>query len=281
MSAQLPLPLDWCLRWRDGRHSWRRRSDGGFDSRLFDVAPTSEGEARAYVVRHHYSRSYPGTRLRYGLFRRDALVGVAVLSVPVRAEVLTGVFPGLTPYQESLELGRFVLDDAVPANGESWFLARVWELAAADGVRGVVSFSDPVPRTTAAGRPIFPGHVGTIYQASNSLYLGRGRARTLKLLPDGTVLNDRSVAKVAAQDRGHEYVERQLVALGARRPGIGEDMRAWLGEALARVGVRRLAHGGNHRYAFALGNPAERRAIRADLRRRALLPYPKRADRAA
>jgi hypothetical protein len=33
----------------------------------------------------------------------------------------------------------------VPANGESWFLARCWEMAARQGVRGVVSFSDPVP----------------------------------------------------------------------------------------------------------------------------------------
>jgi hypothetical protein len=29
------------------------------------------------------------------------------------------------PYAESLELGRLVLEDAVPANGESWFVNTV------------------------------------------------------------------------------------------------------------------------------------------------------------
>jgi hypothetical protein len=32
-----------------------------------------------------------------------------------------------------------------------------------------------------------PGHVGTIYAATNAVYTGRATARTVKLLPDGTV----------------------------------------------------------------------------------------------
>jgi hypothetical protein len=83
-----------------------------------------------------------------------------------------------------------------------------------------------------------------------------------------------------AQHRGHEYVERKLVTFGARAPESGQDMRAWLAEALIPVSIRPLAHGGNHRYGFALGTPAERRAIRADLGRRGL-PYPKLAGRMA
>jgi len=46
-------------------------------------------------------------------------VGALVLSVPVRESVLTGVLPDLEPYRESAELGRLVLLDAVPANGET------------------------------------------------------------------------------------------------------------------------------------------------------------------
>ena len=44
----------------------------------------------------------------------------------MQRRVLTAVFPDLEPYAESLELIRFVLAESVPANGESWFLARCW-----------------------------------------------------------------------------------------------------------------------------------------------------------
>ncbi|MDO0929927.1 hypothetical protein QQY24_33040 [Streptomyces sp. TG1A-8] len=66
---------------------------------------------------------------------------------------------------ESLECSRFVLLDECPANAESWFLARCFDALLARGVRGVVSFADPVPRTDASGAVVAVGHVGTIYLA--------------------------------------------------------------------------------------------------------------------
>ena len=91
---------DWCQRWRDGRHRWRHRAEGGFDSRRYEVAPLAEAEARRFVVQHHCLATYPAARLRYGLYARaGALVGVAVLTVPPRAAVLTGAFPSLVPYE--------------------------------------------------------------------------------------------------------------------------------------------------------------------------------------
>jgi hypothetical protein len=121
---------DLCQRWQHGQHSWRHRSDGGFDRARYDVALIAEADAKRFVVGHHYSGSYPAARLRFGLYCAEALVGVAVLSVPVNAKSLTSVFPGLVPLEESIELGRFVLVDAVPANGESFFLGQVFRLAA-------------------------------------------------------------------------------------------------------------------------------------------------------
>ncbi len=174
LPRQLPLdvaPLevspssDWCQRWRDGRPHWRHRSEGGFNAAQYEVAPVEDRTAKAYVERHHYGRSYVASRLRYGLWdRRGALLGVAVLSLPVRQAVVTGPFPDLEPFEESLELGRFVLADRAPANGESWFLSQLFRLAGREGIRGVVSFSDPVARCDATGRLVFPGHIGVVYQ---------------------------------------------------------------------------------------------------------------------
>ncbi|MGP4052567.1 Mom family adenine methylcarbamoylation protein [Streptomyces sp. 2A115] len=93
------------------------------------------------------------------------------------------------PFTESLVCSRFVLLDDCPGNSESWFLANCLDHLLSRGVRGVVSFADPVPRRTSSGVLVTPGHVGTIYAATNAVYASRATARTVKLLPDGTVFH--------------------------------------------------------------------------------------------
>jgi hypothetical protein len=254
-----------CQRWREGRASWRHASEGGFDRSRYEVAPIRESDARALVRRHHYAVTTPPMKWQFGLYGGAAFVGAAVLSVPTNSATLTKVFPDLVPLVESIELGRFVLREDVPANAETWFLARVWEMLAREGVRGVVSFSDPVPRCDRRGRLVTPGHVGTIYQASNASYLGRGASKTLLLLPDGTSLEGRSLAKLRGDERSCGSAVRQLVAAGARLPGLGERTSEWVQDVLASVPLRRVKHPGNHRYAFAIGSRRERRAVRIAL----------------
>ncbi len=267
-----------CQRWRPGGiPSWRRPEEGGFDASRYGVQPVSEETAKAFICSRHYSRSYPAALRRYGMFdlagEVPVLVGVAVLSVPAQQAVLTSVFPGLRAYAESAEIGRFVIEDPVPANAESWFLAECRRLAAAAGLRGLVMFSDPVERRRADGLIIMPGHWGCIYQAASAVFLGRGTPRTLRLLPDGTVFSDRAASKIRTRDRGHEYAERQLMAFGARAPRAGEDPAAWLAVALADAGVRSIRHPGVFRYAFRLGTRRQQAAVTITPPSR---PYPKR-----
>ncbi len=242
-----------CQRWRARRATYRPAGET-FDPRAFDVAPIADDRtAKAFVVEHHYSASYPAARFRFGLYEKAALVGVAVFSVPANYATLACL--PCAP-ADACELGRFVLIDGVRANGESWFLARCFELLHRDGVAGVVSFSDPVPRSAVGGAEVFKGHVGTIYQASNAVYLGRARADSLRLLPDGSVLHNRAVAKLRSGDKGRRYVGARLEALTGSR--IGDDVDAWLAEWLPRI-TRRLPHGGNHKYAFALDRRLRKR----------------------
>ena len=278
---EVATATDRCQRWRDGQHAWRRPADGGFDRSRYTVAPVPESAAKRFVETQHYSRSYPAASRRYGLFDTapdaPALVGVAVYGIPVQAKVLTAALPSLEPYRQSLELSRFVLLDDVPANGESWFLARCHRELLDVGVRGVVSFADPVARRAADGSIIAPGHCGTIYQASNAAYTGRGTARTLTVLPDGTVLNARAQSKVRRQEQGHEYVETRLIALGAPVPHPGQDMARWLAAALDAVHARRVRHRGNHRYVFRLGTTRrDREAVTLGLP--TVPAYPKQPD---
>lgn len=259
-----------CQRWRSRRDSYRRPGEPiptlDYEVALID----SDREARAFVERHHYSGSYPAARVRVGLYRGPLLVGVAVFSQPTNNAVITGLAHGLG-HRDGVELGRFVLLDDVPGNGETWFLGRCFELLRARGdVAAVVSFSDPTPRTAAGGRLVFPGHVGTIYQAHNATYLGRSTCRTLRLLPDGTVFSARAAQKIRARERGWVYAVEQLVAHGAPAPRDGADLGPWLREALALV-TRTMRHPGNHRYAWALDRRLRRTFPAPDPRR-----YPKR-----
>lgn len=276
----------YCQRWTDGRHSWRHVSEGGFDASQFDVRPIPEALARSIVARHHYAGTLPATRLSWGILTRDerliddstpqidglGLVGVACLSVPMTASVLSNVFPQLEPFTESLELGRLVLTDPVPANAESWFLTRVWRQAAAAGLRGVVSFADPLPRqrvishtmadgsVTEAVETLSPGHVGACYQGAGAIACGRSTARTLIYLPrHGTVLSERTLSKIRLQESGSAAAERHLVPLGATPRPSRQDPRTWLRSALDDVGAIRLRHPGNFRYAWPLGTRRQRR----------------------
>ena len=255
-----------CQRWRERRDSYRPPRET-IRTAEYGVGPLDERLAKQFVITHHYARSYPAARFRFGLFRRGDLVGVAVYSHPVNDRVLTGTFPTLST-RASVELGRLVLLDEVPGNGETWFLARTFELLRGAAIRGVVSFSDPVPRTALDGTLVRLGHYGCCYQSHNAKYLGRGTPSTLRLLPDGISFNHRSAQKIRAGERGWRGAAAQLVAYGA--PDLPEnadraERATWLAEWMAAL-TRPLRHPGNHRYAWAL----DRRVSLA-----AGLPYPK------
>jgi len=234
-------------RWRNRLHAWRDPHEC-INTRAYSVeAIASDAVAKAFILQHHYSGTYPAARFRYGLYDAHGLAGVAVFSHPCNDRVLTSVFDG--PALDAVELGRFVLLDSVAGNGETWFLARTFELLRRAHLRGVVSFSDPEPRHTAAGETIFVGHIGTIYQAHNARYLGRGTARSLRLLPDGHVLSDRAIQKIRAGERGWIAAAAVLEQLGADAPG--RDRRAWVREWVPRL-TRTVRHLGNHKYAWSL-----------------------------
>lgn len=252
-----------CQRWRDRRGSYRVVGEP-ICTRLYEIARIdADRTASDFVRSHHYSGSYVAARLRVGLFRADELVGVAVLSQPASQAALDAALP--FPNAERVELGRFVLLDDVPANGESWFLSRAFELARGQGFDAIVSHADPEPRMGLGGRVVFPGHVGTIYQSTNAVYRGRTPPRSWRLFGDGTVFSARAWSKLRARERGWRYVVEQLVAHGAAEPA--GEWAQWCRLAVHHT-TRAFRHQGTHRYVWGL----ERRC-------RALLPrsltYPK------
>jgi hypothetical protein len=228
-------------------------------------------------IQHAYlTGNFVAERLSWGLYQGEELVGVAVFGVPSHPAVLTNVFPDLEPYTATLVLSRFVLLDEVPANGETWFLGQVFRAAAGEGLRGVVSFADPVMRRAADGTVVIPGHRGTIYAAKGAAAVGRTDPSIVLVLPDGTSLDRRALSKVRRGECGHDYVERRLAGFGVAARRRGESGEAYLHRALVEAGVVALRHGGCYRYAFRLGRTrAERAAVRIGL---PATGYPKTID---
>lgn len=257
-------------RWRGGRASYEL-AGAPINTRLYEVAPIdgkgADNTARAFIAANHYAKSMPAARERIGLYRAGELVGLAVYSMPSQVKVLDHL---PCPRAVAVELGRLVLLHGVEANGESWFIARAHEIMRARGYEGVISHADPVERMNLAGERVKPGHVGLVYQATNAVYRGLATARTLRLMPDGRVFNNRTMSKIRARERGWRAAVDELVAIGATPPertDTAHDLHAWLLLELPRV-TRPLKHGGNYRYLIGL-TPTLRRHLPKSL------PYPK------
>lgn len=207
--------IDATQRWRDGKSKFIPIREV-INPRELEVAEISEAAAREMIIKNHYSHSFPASRVRFGLFQKGEFVGAAVFSHPVNNRTITNVF-GCEKASDGLELGRFLLLDSVEFNAESWFLSRCREILRKDYV-GVVMFSDDQCRRTAQGEITFRGHYGTIYKSTGSAYLGRGTARTLRILPDGTTFNDRTISKIRAAESGWRYAAEILERFGAAAP---------------------------------------------------------------
>lgn len=242
-----------CLRWETKRSTFRRPTETIRTADYSAEAIADDAVPKAFITEHHYSGSYPAARHRFGLYRHGALVGVAVFSQP-----MTG---------STLELGRFVLLDEVPGNGETWFLARCFDALRPLGVPRIDSFSDPTPRTRADGSQVFPGHVGTIYQAFNGTLVGKSCKRTHRLMPDGRLFSPRTMQKIRARERGVDHAQQQLVDIGAEPLRTDEDSAAWLNRWLPAL-TRPLRHPGNWKYTWGL-NRREKKSLPPSL------PYPK------
>jgi hypothetical protein len=256
-------------RWRGGRHVFVPPTVV-FDPRRYEVANIADDTtARAFVVATHYSGSYPAARERFGLYEGTELVGVAVFSHPTNDKVLARL---PCDRLEGVELGRLVLVDRVPFNAESWMIARCFELLKRDGYRGVVSFADPCPRfCDEQDEPVFPGHVGGVYKASNAVYVGRATARTLRLFKrDGRVFSARTMQKIRKAERGWESAVAMLVGYGAAPLDLSVDeeaRRAWLTTWTEQL-TRTMQHRGNLTYLFGLDAKTKKRLPTS-------LPYPK------
>jgi hypothetical protein len=138
------------------------------DLHALRVSQCPIAEIRAFVEKHHYSKSVAGVTPTH-CFRVDSAgesVGAAVFGIPGMAETIR-------KYSENgklnlVELRRFCMVDAAPRNSESKVLGVMFRNLRKQGVQRILSYSDPNE-----------GHVGTIYRATGFVCLGQTRNITV------------------------------------------------------------------------------------------------------
>jgi hypothetical protein len=104
------------------------------------------------MLHEHYLDKWPAVSTALiALCRDDIPVGCIVFAVPPRETIARYG-------DETWELARLWVEDAEPANTESWFIVRAVKLLRrlCPTIRYLVSYADPSV-----------GHIGTIYKAAN------------------------------------------------------------------------------------------------------------------
>lgn len=255
---QLQLSFGTCQRWNGRRASYRPAGEP-IDVSRHQVRPIAFPDAKRFVIDHHYSGSMPAAQLQVGLYAKasrfvaEELAGVLVFSVPVQEAAVPAWLDGISP-RAGVEIGRLVLKDSVPANGETFMLGRAFRLLRDQmpGVEGVLSYCDPIQRTDACGNVVKRGHVGTIYKAHNARFAGTSSPRTLILGRDGRCVSQRALSKIRCSEQGADYAMRQLVDMGAPGRLPFEDGADYVRRALSEGAFRRVRHPGNFVFTWRL-----------------------------
>jgi hypothetical protein len=196
------------------------------------VMAISQIEAKKLLVQNHYLHSFPGgTMLSFGVFFKDRLLGVVTLGIgPYRGY---GHILGANQ-KDCLTLTRLWLSDELPRNSESKVIGIVLRALKRDtSLKYVLAYSDPTA-----------GHVGTIYQATNWLYIGISAATPLYSVEGGLPCHSRTL--------GHKLGSHSIRYLTSR----GLD-------------VKTVPQSPKHRYIYFLDQSWRSRLTLP------ILPYPK------
>ena len=145
------------------------------------VRPILAKDANAFVVEHHYSKSYVmNSTLHLGCFLNGVLHGVMQFGNSIdKRNVIGFVDTGLTEKQgwnSFLELNRLAFDDKLPKNSESRCIAVAIRIIKnkASHIKWILSYADG----TQCGD-------GTIYRASGFRLCGINKNSTIYRLANG------------------------------------------------------------------------------------------------
>lgn len=213
------------------------------------VEVIARAEAEPFILRYEWLGTMPRSTAAYGLRAPDGeLIGVAAFgwSAGIRSRDICG-----QQYRHlAICLERGACAHYAPPNAASFLISRAVKLAARDrGWRIFYAYADPEA-----------GEIGTVYQASNWLYLGQGigRGHRHPLRQDWRI-----------PDEGNKIIASRTL----------RDRHITITQAKAMGWIPVYRHP-KHKYIHFEGARAERKRLLAALRYQPQ-PYPKRHEDAS
>lgn len=145
------------------------------------VSKCSPKLAREYIATYHYSHILPDC-VQECFVAKDGtkIVGVLCYGRGATNDSITNLVKGIN-LNQTRELVRLWCKDNTPKNTESFFIAKTLKLLPKE-VKAIVSFSDEEQN-----------HFGTIYQASNFYYLGKGNSNQMLINSEGKKFHIRTI----------------------------------------------------------------------------------------
>lgn len=168
----------------------------------FRVAVIPPATARQIVCQFHYSKAWPtGNFISLGAFIDRKICGVVTFGHPANMNNWKNT-PGCDKPRDMAELTRLWIADWAPRFVESRTIAAGLRILRRDRIcRVAMSYADPLH-----------GHYGTVYQASNWIFVGQSAPSSQLRFSDGSLMHKR-----AAFDR---YGTDNAARLHAVDPGI-------------------------------------------------------------
>jgi len=189
----------------------------------YDIRDVKPAEARAFVIKYHYSKGCSNTRVySHGLYRRgeNELLGVAIWLPPTKVAAQS---VNQHHWTKVLALTRLAVHPDVPSNGATFLMARSIRLIRKEGrFISLVTYADD-----------FMDHTGAIYRASNWTYIGH-----MKGSPRWEDKNGKQVARKSTVSR----TCAQMIALGYRNVGTFGKHKFVMHLKIQRKGLKQPIH---------------------------------------
>lgn len=130
-----------------------------------EIIPTDKKQVQSFILKHYLGTWPVGIKKIYGIKRKsnNSMIGMAIYGNPMQSATKVAE-PEVSPDQ-ALELKRLFIED-VPdlPNIESYVIAQTLRFIKQEfpDIKVVITFADEKA-----------GHIGSIYQATNAIYLGK------------------------------------------------------------------------------------------------------------
>ena len=129
-----------------------------------EVARCKPEEAKPFFTEKHYLKKMPAANFFYGVYRKADRLMIGAIAYGPPFPTVSKMLSKLAKPNEILDLKRLFIEDVGIRNVESFVIGQSLKLLQQDdpNLKIVITFADSKE-----------GHVGSIYQATNAVYVGQ------------------------------------------------------------------------------------------------------------